>query len=139
MFSMFQILLLSCIISLLTFQQVTAKEGSKQRFDRILAKFGFKGLSPAEVVTAETDEDDDSINEIQDNFITQTDTVTKVKNGVFVIKIRRKHPIIKRKKVRIFSSDKLRKHEKMFLNHLNERIQNPVFQSRYPQRRPRIK
>ena len=131
---MFQTLLVSCLLSLLTFHQVTA-QGSKQRFDQILAKFGFKGLSSSVKAEDMTDAADDSLNEIPDNSITQTDTtVTRVNNGVFVIKIRRKHPIIRRRKVRILFGDK---HDMMFLNHLNERIQNPKFKSKYPQRKLR--
>ena len=127
--SLLQIVLVSCVLSLLTFQQTQA-QSSKQRFDQILAKFGFKGLSLSDKTEDVSDETDDSLNEIPDNFITHT----RVNNGVFVIKIRRKHPIIKRRKVRILSGDK---HDLMFLNHLNERIQNPKFKSKYPQRKLR--
>ena len=113
----------------MTFQHVAAQT-SKQRFDQILAKFGFKGLSWSDKAEDVSDVPDDSLNEIPDNFITDT----RVNNGVFVIKIRRKHPTIKRRKVRILSGGKS---DLMFLNHLNERIQNPKFKSKYPQRKLR--
>ena len=67
-------------------------------------------------------------------------TVTKVSNGVFVIKVRRKLPIIRRKKkLRALANFVEDKNDLKFLNHLNERIQNPVFKSKYPKRKPRIK
>ena len=67
-------------------------------------------------------------------------TVTKVNNGVFVIKVRRKLPIIRRKKkLRALANFVEDKNDLKFLNHLNERIQNPVFKSKYPKRKPRIK
>ena len=135
---MFQVVLLSCFLSWQLFQRCEVHaEGSKAKFDEILAKFGFTGLSNVSVDDGAYGFDDKE-NEIQDNFITETDTVTRVKNGVFVIKIRRKHPIIRRKKVKTISNfynDK--KKDLMFLTHLNERIQNPVFKSKYPERKIR--
>ena len=79
----------------------------------------------------------DNLNEIQDNFITDTETVSHVRNGVFVIKIRRKHPIIRRKKLKTLTKFLKEKEDMKFLNHLNERIQNPVFKSKYPKRNHR--
>ena len=66
------------------------------------------------------------------------DTET-VNNGVFVIKIRRKpKPIIRRKKMRRLTN--FVQEDENFLKvlkmqHLNERITNPVFKSKYPRRR----
>ena len=134
---MLQVLLLSCFLSWQLFQRCGVHaEGSKAKFDEILAKFGFTGLSDMsgnDFVHGV----DDKENEIQDNFITETDTVTRVKNGVFVIKIRRKHPIIRRKKLKTISNFYNDKKDLMFLTHLNERIQNPVFKSKYPERKIR--
>ena len=132
---MFQVLFLSCLLQLSIFQRYTVEaEGSKARFDKILASFGFTGLS--DIDAADISEEGD--NDIQDNFITETDTVSRVKNGVFVIKIRRKHPIIRRKKLKTLTNFLKDKEDLKFLNHLNERIQNPVFKSKYPERRMRI-
>ena len=137
---MFQVLLLSCFLSWQLFQtRGVHAEGSKAKFDEILAKFGFTGLSDVSGVDVGdvVDGVDDKENEIQDNFITETDTVTRVKNGVFVIKIRRKHPIIRRKKLKTISNFYKDKKDLMFLTHLNERIQNPIFKSKYPERKIR--
>ena len=141
---MFQVLLLSCCLSWQLFQTCGVHaEGSKAKFDEILAKFGFTGLSDVSVHDAVHGVNDvlhgvdDKENEIQDNFITETDTFTRVKNGVFVIKVRSKHPIIRRKKLKTISNFYNDKKDLMFLTHLNERIQNPVFKSKYPERKIR--
>ena len=86
---MFQALFLSCLLQLLFQRYPVQAEGSKARFDKILASFGFTGLSDID----DTDISEEGDNDIQDNFITETDTVSRVKNGVFVIKIRRKHAL----------------------------------------------
>ena len=104
------------------------------RFDEILAKFGFKGLpdSRLEEVLVNDDYDD-----VTDNLV--ADTRTHLSNGDFGIKIKKKKkPTIRRKKVRrlanfVQEDEKFLKVLKM--QHLNERITNPVFKSKYPARR----
>ena len=71
-----------------------------------------------------------------------TQTVTQtVNNGVFVIKIKRTNkPVVRRKKMRRLTN--LVQENENFLKvlkmqHLNERITNPVFKSKYPGRRSR--
>jgi len=112
----------------------------KARFDEILAKFGFKGLpaSRLEEVLGTVDDDDD----VSDNLVADTQTVTQtVNNGVFVIKIKRTNkPVVRRKKMRRLTN--LVQENEHFLKvlkmqHLNERITNPVFKSKYPARRSR--
>ena len=75
-------------------------------------------------------------------MVADTQTVTKtVNNGVFVIKIKRKNkPVVRRKKMRRLTN--LVQVDENFLKvlkmqHLNERITNPVFKSKYPARRSR--
>ena len=72
-------------------------------------------------------------------MVADTQTVTKtVNNGVFVIKIKRKNkPVVRRKKMRRLTN--LVQEDENFLKvlkmqHLNERITNPVFKSKYPGR-----
>ena len=68
--------------------------------------------------------------------MTETQTVN---NGVFVIKIRRKlKPVFRRKKMKRLTN--FVQEDENFLKvlkmqHLNERITNPVFKSKYPERR----
>ena len=106
------------------------------RFDEILAKFGFKGL-PDRLEEALGNDDDD----VSDNLVADTQTVTHLNNGVFVIKIKRKNkPVVRRKKMRRLTN--LVQEDENFLKvlkmqHLNERITNPVFKSKYPARRSR--
>ena len=110
------------------------------RFDEILAKFGFKGLPERRLEEAlgNDDEDDD---DVSDNLVADTQTVTHLNNGVFVIKIKRKNkPVVRRKKMRrltnlVQEDENFQKVLKM--QHLNERITNPVFKSKYPARRSR--
>ena len=113
------------------------------RFDEILAKFGFKGLpdNRLEEALGNDDEDDDDVSDVSDNLVADTQTVTHLNNGVFVIKIKRKNkPVIRRKKMRRLSN--LVQEDENFMKvlkmqHLNERITNPVFKSKYPARRTR--
>ena len=106
------------------------------RFDEILAKFGFKGLpdSRLEEVLVNDDYDD-----VTDNLV--PDTRTHLSNGDFGIKIKKKKkPTIRRKKIRRLAN--FVQEDENFLKvlkmqHLNERITNPVFKSKYPARRSR--
>ena len=109
------------------------------RFDEILAKFGFKGLPETRLEEAlGNDDEDDYVSDVSDNLVADTQTVTHLNNGVFVIKIRRKNkPVIRRKKMRRLSN--LVQEDENFMKvlkmqHLNERITNPVFKSKYPGR-----
>ena len=111
------------------------------RFDEILAKFGFKGLPDSRLEEALGNDDDDD--DVSDNLVADAQTVTHLNNGIFVIKIRRKNkPVIKRKKIRRLTN--LVQEDENFMKvlkmqHLNERITNPVFKSKYPARRTRNK
>ena len=112
------------------------------RFDEILAKFGFKGLPDTRLEEAlGNDDEEEDVSDVSDNLLADTQTVTHLNNGVFVIKIRRKNkPVIRRKKMRRLSN--LVQEDENFLKvlkmqHLNERITNPVFKSKYPARRTR--
>ena len=111
------------------------------RFDEILAKFGFKGLPDTRLEEALGNDDDDD--DVSDNLVADAQTVTHLNNGIFVIKIRRKNkPVIKRKKIRRLTN--LVQEDENFMKvlkmqHLNERITNPVFKSKYPARRTRNK
>ena len=110
------------------------------RFDEILAKFGFKGLPVTRLEEALGNDDDDD-DDVSDNLVADTQTVMHLNNGVFVIKIKRKtKPVVRRKKVRRLTN--LVQEDENFLKvlkmqHLNERITNPVFKSKYPARRSR--
>merc|ERR1712038_191677 len=129
-----KLVVLCCL--LLTLGQTAA---DKARFDEILAKFGFKGLPDSRLEEALGNDDDDD--DVSDNLVADAQTVTHLNNGIFVIKIRRKNkPVIKRKKIRRLTN--LVQEDEIFMKvlkmqHLNERITNPVFKSKYPARRSR--
>ena len=83
----------------------------------------------------------DDYGDVSDNLVADTRTLTHLSNGDFGIKIKeKKKPTIRRKKIRrpanfVQEDENFLKVLKM--QHLNERITNPVFKSKYPARRSR--
>ena len=67
----------------------------------------------------------------------QSSVVKSVRNGHFVIKIRRQRPKFTpgKSKSKSQKTQARKMMELMLLKHLNERINNPVFSSRYPSRK----
>merc|ERR1711981_209965 len=132
---------LCCLLVSLGQTRAVHTAADKARFDEILAKFGFKGLPVTRLEEALGNDDVDDDDDVSDNLVADTETVTHLNNGVFVIKIKRKtKPLLRRKKVRRLTN--LVQEDENFLKvlkmqHLNERITNPVFKSKYPARRSR--
>merc|ERR1719460_1415936 len=90
---------LCCLLVTLGQTRAAPTAADKARFDEILAKFGFKGLPDRLEEALGNDDDDDD--DVSDNLVVDTQTVTHLNNGVFVIKIKRKNkPVVRRKKMR---------------------------------------
>ena len=115
-------------------------EGSKERFDAILARFGFTGISPQTNTQKEAQRVPKIVRKEEDNCIPD-ERVKQVKNRFYTF-------IVKKKKINTKNIPaKLEKRGGPFTidpgtgvkvpnpQLLNERIKNPVFKSRYPRRK----
>ena len=117
-------------------------QGSKERFDAILTKFGFSGLPANRVYqTQDLTKGTTTVKMEEENIIPDVIGDKKIKNRFFTFIVKRKLKPIKKMKKKLRSNvetvttypDNVVKGPNLQL--LNERIKNPVFKSRYPKRR----
>ena len=114
-------------------------QGSKERFDAILTKFGFSGLpahnvyQPKELLEGSTKDDME-----KENIIRDAVGIRKVENRFYTLIVKRKFNKTKKKlraRLEPFITDPDRGIKGSNLQLLNERIKNPVYKSRNPRRR----
>ena len=124
------------------YQPAVQCQGSKQRFDAILTKFGFRGLPTNRgYQIQEQTKRTTTVRMEEENTIPDVIGDKKIKNRFFTFIVKRKlKPIKKMKKplrtnVVTVTTNPDNRVKGSNLQLLNERIKNPVFKSRYPKRR----
>ena len=114
-------------------------EGSKERFDAILAQFGFSGISPQTFQNTRTTSsrkvshrESKTLEKEEENYIPD-DRARQVKNRFYTFVVKKKHVKLQQRGGP-FTIDPGTGVQVPNPQLLNERIKNPVFKSRYPRR-----